>query len=167
MFQDLSQGRALAPVVRRTVAADDVGRAINPVLIDGPIHGGIDQGIGMAFMEAHHSGRTDNLHDYLIPTIGDVPGIEGILRGPGARRPVTSSAHHPRRSPAGLRFTTQPASRSPAADRQDVHRSQRTGQPRASGEPSPRRLGPPREAGRRGCFEEPPADGDHPDVRNG
>ena len=56
-------------------AAHDVGRAINPVLVEGQIHGGVAQGIGMALMEEYISGRTDNLHDYLIPTIGDVPPI--------------------------------------------------------------------------------------------
>ncbi len=66
-------------VVRRIVAAHDVGRAINPLLVEGQIHGGIAQGLGMALMEEYHVGRTDNLHDYLIPTIGDVPAIECIL----------------------------------------------------------------------------------------
>lgn len=56
-------------------AAHDVGRAINPTQVEGQIHGGIAQGIGMALMEEYINGRTDNLHDYLIPTIGDVPPI--------------------------------------------------------------------------------------------
>jgi CO/xanthine dehydrogenase Mo-binding subunit len=56
-------------------AAHDVGRAINPIQVEGQIHGGIAQGIGMALMEEYHAGRTDNLHDYLIPTAGDVPPI--------------------------------------------------------------------------------------------
>lgn len=66
-------------IVRRIVAAHDIGRAINPMLVEGQIHGGIAQGLGMALMEEYHAGRTDNLHDYLIPTIGDVPEIECIL----------------------------------------------------------------------------------------
>ena len=66
-------------VVRRIVAAHDVGRAINPTLVEGQVHGGIAQGLGMALMEAYVPGRTDNLHDYLIPTVGDVPPIEVIL----------------------------------------------------------------------------------------
>ncbi len=66
-------------VVRRVVAAHDVGRAINPMLVEGQIHGGIAQGIGFALMEEYEAGRTDNLHDYLIPTIGDVPAIECLL----------------------------------------------------------------------------------------
>jgi CO/xanthine dehydrogenase Mo-binding subunit/aerobic-type carbon monoxide dehydrogenase small subunit (CoxS/CutS family) len=57
------------------VAAHDVGRAINPTLTEGQIHGGIAQGLGMALMEEYLPGRTENLHDYLIPTIGDMPEI--------------------------------------------------------------------------------------------
>ncbi len=56
-------------------AAHDVGRAINPTQVEGQIHGGIAQGIGMALMEEYVNGKTDNLHDYLIPTVGDVPPI--------------------------------------------------------------------------------------------
>jgi len=65
--------------VLRMVAAHDVGRAINPMLVEGQIEGGIAQGLGLALMEEYLPGRTENLHDYLIPTIGDVPPIECIL----------------------------------------------------------------------------------------
>ncbi len=65
--------------VLKVTAAHDVGRAINPVLVEGQIEGGIAQGIGMALMEEFTPGRGENLHDYLIPTIGDVPPIESIL----------------------------------------------------------------------------------------
>jgi CO/xanthine dehydrogenase Mo-binding subunit len=65
--------------VLRIVAAHDVGRAINPQLVVGQIHGGIAQGLGLALMEEFIPGRTENLHDYLIPTIGDIPPIETIL----------------------------------------------------------------------------------------
>lgn len=63
----------------KITAAHDVGRAINPVLAEGQIEGGVAQGIGLALMEEYIPGRTENLHDYLIPTIGDVPPIETIL----------------------------------------------------------------------------------------
>ena len=63
----------------RFVAAHDVGRAINPVLVEGQVQGGIAQGLGMALMEEYLPGRTENLHDYLIPTIGDVPPIETLI----------------------------------------------------------------------------------------
>ena len=49
------------------------------MIVEGQIHGGIAQGIGLALMEEYHAGKTENLHDYLIPTIGDVPEIESIL----------------------------------------------------------------------------------------
>jgi CO/xanthine dehydrogenase Mo-binding subunit len=63
----------------KITAAHDVGRAINPTQVEGQIHGGIAQGIGLALMEEYHAGRTENLHDYLIPTFGDVPPIEVLL----------------------------------------------------------------------------------------
>jgi CO/xanthine dehydrogenase Mo-binding subunit len=58
------------------VAAHDVGRAVNPTLTEGQIHGGIAQGLGLALMEEYLPGRTENLHDYLIPTVGDMPEIK-------------------------------------------------------------------------------------------
>lgn len=63
----------------RFVAAHDVGKAINPMLVEGQVHGGIAQGLGMALMEEYIPGRTENLHDYLIPTIGDIPPIETVI----------------------------------------------------------------------------------------
>lgn len=65
--------------VRRMVAAHDVGRAVNPMLVEGQIHGGVAQGLGLALMEEYLPGRTENLHDYLIPTFGDMPEIECVL----------------------------------------------------------------------------------------
>ena len=64
---------------QRIVAAHDVGAAVNPTLVEGQIEGGIAQGIGLALMEEYVPGRTENLHDYLFPTIGDVPDIECLL----------------------------------------------------------------------------------------
>ncbi|MDB5805079.1 MAG: molybdopterin-dependent oxidoreductase [Betaproteobacteria bacterium] len=60
-------------------AAHDVGRAVNPTQVEGQIHGGIAQGLGLALMEEYISGKTDNLHDYLIPTVGDMPRITTYL----------------------------------------------------------------------------------------
>ncbi len=65
--------------VLRMVAAHDVGKAINPTLVEGQIEGGIAQGLGLALMEEYLPGRTENLHDYLIPTVGDVPQVECLL----------------------------------------------------------------------------------------
>jgi CO/xanthine dehydrogenase Mo-binding subunit/aerobic-type carbon monoxide dehydrogenase small subunit (CoxS/CutS family) len=63
----------------RILAAHDVGRAVNPTQVEGQIHGGIAQGLGLALMEEFFPGRNENLHDYLIPTVGDVPPIEVTL----------------------------------------------------------------------------------------
>ncbi|WP_373086498.1 molybdopterin-dependent oxidoreductase [Sneathiella sp.] len=65
--------------VTRILAAHDVGRAINPQQVEGQIHGGIAQGLGMALMEEYIPGKTENLHDYLIPTIGDMPEIDVFI----------------------------------------------------------------------------------------
>jgi len=65
--------------VLKITAAHDVGRAINPTLIEGQIEGGVAQGLGMALMEEFFPGKGENLHDYLIPSAGDVPPIESIL----------------------------------------------------------------------------------------
>jgi CO/xanthine dehydrogenase Mo-binding subunit len=65
--------------LNRIVAAHDLGKAINPMLVEGQIQGGIAQGIGLALMEEFIPGRTENLHDYLIPTFGDMPEIDIIL----------------------------------------------------------------------------------------
>ena len=65
--------------VLKVTAAHDVGRAINPLLVEGQIQGGIAQGLGMALMEEFVPGETENLHDYLVPTAGDVPPVESIL----------------------------------------------------------------------------------------
>ena len=61
--------------VEEMEVAQDVGRAVNPLLVAGQIHGGVAQGLGLALMEEFIPGRTENLHDYLIPTVGDMPQI--------------------------------------------------------------------------------------------
>ncbi|MBX9963969.1 MAG: molybdopterin-dependent oxidoreductase [Burkholderiales bacterium] len=84
--------------VLRIVAAHDVGRALNPQQVEGQIHGGIAQGLGLALMEEYLAGKTENLHDYLIPSIGDIPPIETILieerepLGPGGAKGVGEPA---------------------------------------------------------------------------
>ncbi|NCQ24573.1 MAG: aldehyde oxidase [Rhodobacteraceae bacterium CG17_big_fil_post_rev_8_21_14_2_50_63_15] len=65
--------------VTRITAAHDLGRVINPLLARGQVEGGIAQGLGLALLEEFIPGRTENLHDYLIPTTGDMPEIETIL----------------------------------------------------------------------------------------
>ncbi|MFC0527007.1 xanthine dehydrogenase subunit D [Phytohabitans kaempferiae] len=57
--------------------AQDVGRAINPLAVEGQIHGGTAQGLGLALMEeiqvVDGVVRNPSFTDYLIPTILDVP----------------------------------------------------------------------------------------------
>ncbi|WP_445242129.1 molybdopterin-dependent oxidoreductase [Methylovirgula sp. 4M-Z18] len=73
---DMELGRVR---VLKITAAHDVGRAINPTLIEGQVEGGAAQGLGLALMEEFHPGRGESLHDYLIPTVGDMPPVETIL----------------------------------------------------------------------------------------
>ena len=65
--------------VLRLAAAHDVGKTINPTQVEGQIHGGIAQGLGLALMEEYIQKVSENLHDYLMPTVGDMPEIEVIL----------------------------------------------------------------------------------------
>jgi CO/xanthine dehydrogenase Mo-binding subunit/aerobic-type carbon monoxide dehydrogenase small subunit (CoxS/CutS family) len=77
---ELQVDRKLGTVrLLKITAAHDLGRVINPTLARGQIEGGIAQGIGLALMEEYLPARTENLHDYLIPTFGDVPPIESLL----------------------------------------------------------------------------------------
>ncbi|MGB9623849.1 MAG: xanthine dehydrogenase family protein molybdopterin-binding subunit, partial [Phycisphaerae bacterium] len=69
--------------VERHIACHDVGKAINPQLVDGQIAGGVAQGIGMALMEEVilREGRMLNpgFTDYILPTIRDVPPVETVI----------------------------------------------------------------------------------------
>ncbi|MHB1433108.1 MAG: xanthine dehydrogenase family protein molybdopterin-binding subunit [Streptosporangiaceae bacterium] len=64
--------------IRSYVAVDDVGKVVNPLIVDGQVHGGIAQGIGQALYEEavyDEAGNllTTTLADYLIPSAVDVP----------------------------------------------------------------------------------------------
>jgi CO/xanthine dehydrogenase Mo-binding subunit len=69
--------------ILRYCAAQDVGLAINPLLVEGQVQGGAVQGIGMALSEAliYREGRIANpgFLDYKIPSALDVPAIETVL----------------------------------------------------------------------------------------
>ncbi|WP_338641712.1 molybdopterin-dependent oxidoreductase [Burkholderia pyrrocinia] len=65
--------------VLKVVAAHDVGRAVNPTLLEGQIEGAVAQGVGMALMEKYHPGQYNNLHDYMIPTVHDMPEVQSIF----------------------------------------------------------------------------------------
>jgi carbon-monoxide dehydrogenase large subunit len=67
--------------LERFIAAEDAGRIINPMIVDGQIHGGIAQGIGNALLEeivydATGNVLTTTLADYLPPTVREIPPIE-------------------------------------------------------------------------------------------
>lgn len=67
--------------IRRFVVAEDCGRMINPLVVDGQVHGGVAQGIGAALLEelvydAQGQLLTASLADYMVPTAMEVPAIE-------------------------------------------------------------------------------------------
>ncbi len=79
--------------VRRFIAVDDCGTQINPMIIEGQVHGGLTDGVGMALMEMISFDEAGNclagsLMDYLIPTAMEVPDWE-------TGHTVTPSPHHP------------------------------------------------------------------------
>ncbi|MQA29345.1 MAG: molybdopterin-dependent oxidoreductase [Luteitalea sp.] len=79
--------------LKRYVAVDDCGPQINPVIVEGQVHGGVVQGIGQALWEEavyDDSGQllTGSLADYAIPRADQLPEIEVLST-------VTPSPHHP------------------------------------------------------------------------
>ncbi len=67
----------------RYVVAEDCGRVINPMIVDGQVHGAVAQGIGAAlFEEVVYDGDgqllTATLADYVVPAAGEVPPIETL-----------------------------------------------------------------------------------------
>src|SRR5919197_309996 len=79
--------------VRRFIAVDDCGVKINPMVVEGQIHGGLAEGIGIALMELIQFDEEGNclggsFMDYLIPTSMEVPNFE-------LGETVTPSPHHP------------------------------------------------------------------------
>ncbi|HXN92680.1 MAG TPA: xanthine dehydrogenase family protein molybdopterin-binding subunit [Candidatus Sulfotelmatobacter sp.] len=70
--------------VIRHVAVDDCGTVLNPMLVEGQIHGGVAQGMAQALYEEFvydldGNPRTGTLTDYAIPGIGEIPIVETIL----------------------------------------------------------------------------------------
>jgi aerobic carbon-monoxide dehydrogenase large subunit len=66
--------------IRKYVAVDDVGRVINPLIVEGQVHGGVAQGIAQALFEeavydADGNLVTGSLADYTIPSAADLPDI--------------------------------------------------------------------------------------------
>jgi carbon-monoxide dehydrogenase large subunit len=68
--------------IARYIVVDDVGHALNPMIVRGQVHGGVVQGIGQAVMERTaydpESGQllSASMNDYALPRAGDVPDIE-------------------------------------------------------------------------------------------
>jgi CO/xanthine dehydrogenase Mo-binding subunit len=83
--------------VLKIVAAYDVGKAINPISLEGQIEGGTIQGLGYAIMEEmiHKNGVVvnPNLGDYYVPTSLDIPEIKTIIvEYPGRLGPFGAKA---------------------------------------------------------------------------
>ena len=79
--------------LKRFIAVDDVGNVINPMIVDGQIHGGLAQGIGQALLEGtvyDESGQLLNgtYMDYVMPRADDFPSFE-------IDRTVTPCPHNP------------------------------------------------------------------------
>jgi CO/xanthine dehydrogenase Mo-binding subunit len=67
--------------IKRYVVAEDCGTVLNPLILDGQIHGGVAMGIGNAYYEQLVFGENGqllnaSLADYLIPSASEVPHIE-------------------------------------------------------------------------------------------
>src|SRR4029077_14906154 len=67
--------------IERFVVVEDAGRLINPMIVEGQIHGGVAQGIANALYEKviyddHGNVLTGSLADYPVPTTAEIPSIE-------------------------------------------------------------------------------------------
>ncbi|HUC57858.1 MAG TPA: xanthine dehydrogenase family protein molybdopterin-binding subunit [Streptosporangiaceae bacterium] len=117
--------------IRKYVAVDDIGKVVNPLIVDGQVHGGIAQGIGQALYEEavyDDAGNllTTTLADYLVPSAADVPsyitdrtespaanrlGVKGVGEaGTIASTPAVVNAIVDALRPLGIRDVTMPCS---------------------------------------------------------
>jgi carbon-monoxide dehydrogenase large subunit len=79
--------------IRRFIAVDDCGVRINPMIVEGQVHGGLADGVGMALMQViafdeHGNCLGGSFMDYLLPTSVECPSWE-------LGQTVTPSPHHP------------------------------------------------------------------------
>jgi carbon-monoxide dehydrogenase large subunit len=79
--------------IRRFVAVDDCGTIINPMIVEGQIHGGLTMGFAAAMLEEISYDENGNIHggtfmDYLLPTAVETPKWE-------TAKTTTPSPHHP------------------------------------------------------------------------
>ena len=84
------------------VAVQDVGFAMNPLLVEGQVHGGVSQGVGWGIFEGlQHDGEgqlvTASFIDYAIPSVDSMPDVDAIL--------VENAAEH---GPYGARIVGEP-----------------------------------------------------------
>ncbi len=89
---DIDRGTGMVKI-RRFVAIDDCGTVINPMIVEGQIHGGLAMGMAPALLEEisydeHGNIRGGTFMDYLLPTAMETPAWE-------TDRTVTPSPHHP------------------------------------------------------------------------
>jgi carbon-monoxide dehydrogenase large subunit len=89
---DIDRGTGMVKV-RRFVAVDDCGNIINPMIVDGQIHGGLTMGLAPALLEEISYDENGNISggsfmDYLVPTAMETPAWE-------VAKTVTPSPHHP------------------------------------------------------------------------
>ena len=117
--------------IRSYVAVDDIGKVVNPLIVDGQVHGGIAQGIGQALYEEavyDEAGNllTTTLADYLLPSAADLPsyvtdrtespadnrlGVKGVGEaGTIASTPAVVNSIVDALRPLGIRDITMPCS---------------------------------------------------------
>jgi aerobic carbon-monoxide dehydrogenase large subunit len=88
---DTATGRV---TLLRYIVAHDCGRVINPIIVEGQVHGGVAQGVGGALFEEmvyDETGQlmTGSLMDYAVPKAADLPLIETVhLEFPSPRNPL-------------------------------------------------------------------------------
>jgi carbon-monoxide dehydrogenase large subunit len=117
--------------IRSYVAVDDIGKVVNPLIVDGQVHGGLAQGIAQALYEEavyDDAGNllTTTLADYLVPSAADLPsyvtdrtespaatrlGVKGVGEaGTIASTPAVVNAVVDALRPFGVRDVTMPCS---------------------------------------------------------
>jgi len=89
---DIDRGTGMVKI-RRFLAVDDCGNIINPMIVDGQIHGGLTMGMAPALLEEISYDENGNVQggsfmDYLVPTAMETPSWE-------TDKTVTPSPHHP------------------------------------------------------------------------
>ena len=113
---DADTGRV---TIERFVIAEDAGRLVNPMIVDGQVMGGVAQGIGNALLEEIVYDDTGNmltatLADFLPPTCREIPPIELFAPGNVERRDnheIERARRRRRDRRAGRRFSMRSTTR--------------------------------------------------------